>query len=184
MSNPNNVLELKSYLNLPFKININQIDYELKVLSVADIFELLEYIQSYQLKEELNNTAELLDLNDKGKKELLLELKQKQSKITFSNFDEIFKYILQNISIKDIINILAWAINKYNNLNKNIKDIKKELNESINNENFSEYVNKVLIILGIPTNNEEEDENNDGNCSKDVVKSDNVVKSDILKKTP
>jgi hypothetical protein len=160
----NNVLELKEHLNLPFSINIGANEYKLRILSVADIFELLEYIQNIQLKEELKSTKELLELNDKATKELLVELKAKQQKITFNNFDEIFKYILANISLKDIINILSWAINKYNTGKLvDIKSVKDELNNHITNDNFSEYINNVLKILGIPTNSTDEDNDEEEN---------------------
>jgi hypothetical protein len=172
-----NVLELKEHLNLPFSINIGANEYKLKILSVADIFELLEHIQNIQLKEELKSTKELLELNDKATKELLVELKAKQQKITFSNFDEIFKYVLANISLKDIINILSWAINKFNSgKSGGISSIKDELNDHINNDNFSEYINSILKILGIPTSSTENEEaveevkegEEDLNATKDV----------------
>ena len=176
---PNNVLELKTHLNLPFNIDVNNNRYQLKILSIADIFELLEYIQSCHLKEELLSTKELLDLNDKDTKELAKELKNNQDKLTFSNFNDVFKYIMLNFGIKDIINILSWAIIKYNSINKNIKELKIELNNSINNENFSEYTNCTLRLLGIPTIGQEIEEELDitnegiddknGNDSNDLL---------------
>jgi hypothetical protein len=173
---PNNVLELKTHLNLPFNIDVNNNRYQLKILSIADIFELLEYIQATHLKEELLSTKELLDLNDKDTRELAKELKANQDKLTFSNFNDVFKYIMLNFGIKDIINILSWAIIKYNSINKNIKELKIELNNSINNENFSEFTNCTLRLLGIPTSGQEieeelditndEQNGNDSNVSK------------------
>lgn len=142
-----NIIELKSTLNLPFKININNNEYQLKILNITQIFELLEFINNIKLKDELKVQADILDLNDKGKKDLLIELKAKQDKVTFANFDEIFKALLANISIKDIISILSWAISIFNN--KNQKDVAKELNDYVTTDNFSELMKYCLKILGI-----------------------------------
>jgi hypothetical protein len=64
-----------------------------------------------------------------------------------------------------------------------IKSVKDELNNHINNDNFGEYINNVLKILGIPTNSTNEEEvGEENNKEEDNLNATKDVSFDIKKK--
>jgi hypothetical protein len=151
-SKPSMLNDLKSSLNLPFPVLIGEDEYAMRVLSVSEIFEVLERLQFEQIKVKSNNMADVLDLDHNGKIELKKQLMAEHKGITLNSFQDIFASILDHITIADIKVVLAFILSKCNN--KSYKDFIQILDMAINLNNITTYINLVIKVLGLANENE------------------------------